>query len=173
MIELKTKAFVILADSLTAAVEYYIRQRTAGWNLYSDLQILSIEESVDDDKRLQAHLEKLVSDSRFVQHESSASIAEIVRPICYLLNELVLTSDTDGDRLAAFTAAVLSAVCTEINGGHEFVLDQCGWWGHAYCPECGTPKYESILSRKDFTERYGELTEQEYLSLRTDEELLN
>ena len=49
---------------------------------------------------------------------------------------------------------------------HDWQYDQCGYWQHQYCIECGSAKYPDLAKRScgELTAAMGKMTEAEFLS---------
>ena len=54
----------------------------------------------------------------------------------------------------------------EIKRGHDFVYDQCGYWQHQFCIECGAAKYKDLSSKRCGTldKEMGKITEEQYIA---------
>jgi hypothetical protein len=48
--------------------------------------------------------------------------------------------------------------------GHDWVFDQCDYWQHQYCIECGNAKYPDLAKRScnDLTSAMGKMSEEEF-----------
>jgi len=53
--------------------------------------------------------------------------------------------------------------------GHEYGLDQCGYWQHAFCYKCNQPQYPelAVQSCSELSEEMKDMTEQQYLTKQT------
>ena len=49
---------------------------------------------------------------------------------------------------------------------HDWQYDQCGYWQHQYCIECGAAKYPDLARQScgELTAKMGKMTEDEFLS---------
>ena len=49
---------------------------------------------------------------------------------------------------------------------HDWIFDQCGYWQHQYCVNCGAAKYPELAGRRcgELDAEMGKITEEDFLS---------
>ena len=78
-----------------------------------------------------------------------------------LLEAIILDDALEEDRFESWVERVRIQAC-EMLGGHDWVFDQCGHWGHKYCDNCDSPKYPELCGSDKLPEVKG-VTEEEYI----------
>lgn len=58
----------------------------------------------------------------------------------------------------------LRALTCEASGGHEWVVDHCGYWQHQYCAHCAQAKYPVLSGKRcgELDAEMGDMTEETY-----------
>lgn len=102
-----------------------------------------------------------------IDPEHDCSAAQLSGVICQLLGETILTDDSEDSKLDDWLSEIRALRCTII-AEHEWIFDQCGYWGHQYCIGCHAAKYPDLapLRCSEAKEKVGAITEEEYLNVR-------
>lgn len=95
--------------------------------------------------------------------EHDASAASVSAAICDLVSEILLLDDSEHDKFDDWVMEIRSQRCKML-GQHDWIPDQCGYWGHQFCSCCLSPKYVGLagLSCSDAKSKIGDITEDEY-----------
>jgi len=102
---------------------------------------------------------------------NTASVERIVMRMIDLFNEYrddfgLCNHDFPGgnflEKACEFEDKFARLVCE--HNGHDYIYDQCGYWGHQFCCVCHEHKYGEIgpMSCSDAIAKIGNITEEEY-----------
>lgn len=102
---------------------------------------------------------------RVTDYEHDVTAAEAAGAVSGLLAEIILKDETECDKLGAWVDAIRKLQCETLKEGHNWVYDQCGFWGHKHCVGCMSSKYPEIPgSHSEGRLFVGDMTEDEYLT---------
>lgn len=75
--------------------------------------------------------------------EHEVTFKEFVTTLQGFLAEIILKDAEECDKLGEWETKIWQVACS-IMGDHDWIPDNCGYWGHQYCSRCFSHKYPEL-----------------------------
>lgn len=111
---------------------------------------------------IEQELRKLMR-SGIIDRDHDCGAEALADRVCMLISEICLLDESENEILDQWEQAIRSTTC-EVFGGHDWMFDQCGYWGHQLCVRCSQWKYPELgaLSCREAVEKLGDIREYQY-----------
>ena len=111
-------------------------------------------------------LRKLINDPT-IDEPCGVGLDELFPLLISLLFQIELEDEQEEDKYIDWVQECREQIC-KITGEHYWEFDQCCYFGHKYCITCHLPQYPELrkLSCSEAREKYGKITEEQYLEIR-------